>query len=109
MEDCIFCKIARQEIPKEFTYEDEEVMVFPDINPQKPIHLLVIPKKHIEDFVDVDDAVLMQKIWKVAQEMIGKYKLHGKGVRIMVNAQGAQVVPHLHIHILGPVGLALKN
>lgn len=96
-------------MPKEFTYEDEDVMVFPDISPQKPIHLLVVPKKHIEDFADVDDVKLMQKIWKVAQEMLNKFKLRGRGARIIINSQGAQIVPHLHIHLQGPMGLAVKD
>lgn len=109
MDDCIFCKIARKEIPKEFTYEDEDVMVFPDINPLKPIHLLVMPKKHIEDFSDVADPVLMQKLWKTAQLMIGQMGLYKKGVRILINSQGAQIVPHLHIHLLGPMGKAVTE
>ena len=109
MDDCIFCKIARHEISKEFMYEDEDVMVFSDINPQKPIHLLVVPKKHIEDFVELEEPVLMQKLWKTSQEMISKMQLREKGVRIIVNAQGAQIVPHLHIHLLGPVGRAIKD
>lgn len=109
MEDCIFCKIARREIPKEFTYEDEDVMVFPDNNPMKPIHLLIMPKKHIVDFADVKDPVLMQKFWKVSQMMINQLGLAKKGVRITINAQGAQIVPHLHIHLMGPMGKAVAE
>ncbi len=109
MDDCIFCKIAKKEIPKEFTYEDDDLMVFPDISPVKPVHLLVIPKKHIEDFAHVTDPVLMSKIWQTVQLMITKMGLTGKGVRIIVNAQGAQIVPHLHIHLMGPIGHAVKD
>ena len=58
MNDCIFCRIARKEIPKEFTYEDEDIMVFPDINPVKPIHLLIIPKKHIPELHALDNPAL---------------------------------------------------
>jgi diadenosine tetraphosphate (Ap4A) HIT family hydrolase len=75
----------------------------------KPIHLLIVPKKHIEDFSDLSDPVLMQKIFKTAQDMIDRMKLRGKGVRVLVNAQGAQIVPHLHIHLQGPMGLAVKD
>lgn len=107
MDNCVFCKIARKEIPKEFTYEDEDIMVFPDISPSKPIHLLILPKKHFEDFSDISDPVLIQKLWKTAQLMIGQMGLYKKGVRILINAQGAQIVPHLHIHLLGPLGKAV--
>ena len=109
MENCIFCKIAKKEIPKEFDYEDEDVMVFSDIHPVKPIHLLIVPKKHIEDFSHVDDPRLIQKIWQTVQIMIQKMGLTGKGVRIVINAQGAQIVPHLHIHLQGPLGMAVKD
>lgn len=104
MEDCVFCKIARREIPKEFTYEDEDVMAFEDLHPMKPIHVLVVPKKHIVDFSDVKDPVLMQKLWTTITKLIAQLGLTKKGVRILLNAQGAQVVPHLHIHLMGPMG-----
>jgi len=109
MQDCIFCKIARREIPKEFTYEDEDVMVFEDLNPKKPIHVLIVPKKHIADFADLADPVLIQKLWKTAQLLIGQMGLYKKGVRILLNAQGAQIVPHLHIHLMGPMGKAVME
>lgn len=96
-------------MPKEFIFEDEDVMVFPDIHPMKPIHLLIVPKKHIEDFSDLSDPILMQKIFKTTQEMIDKMKLRDKGVRVIINAQGAQIVPHLHIHLQGPLGHAVKD
>ena len=104
MKNCIFCKIRDRVIPKEFAYEDEEVMVFPDINPIKPIHMLVIPKKHIEDFLDVDDHILWGKLKKIAQKMVKKFKLENKGYRVGVNGGGAQIIRHLHIHLIGPLG-----
>jgi histidine triad (HIT) family protein len=109
MEECIFCKIANREIPKEFTYEDEDIMVFPDINPARPVHLLVMPKKHVEDFSQLTDSVLVEKLWKTVQLMIKKAGLVGKGARIVINAQGAQIVPHLHIHLMGPMGHAVRD
>ncbi|MBI2443386.1 MAG: HIT domain-containing protein [Candidatus Levybacteria bacterium] len=109
MDDCIFCKIANKEIPKEFTYEDEEVMVFPDLHPAKPIHLLIAPKKHIADFLDVDDPALMGRLWQTAQRMAKTQGLTGKGFRILVNSGGAQIVPHLHLHLMGPFGKAVKD
>ena len=106
MEDCIFCKIANKEIAKEFTYEDEDVMVFPDINPIKPIHLLIVPKKHVQDFLDVTDPVLFEKVFRVVQSMIREQGIEEKGYRIGINGGGAQIVNHLHIHLMGPMGKA---
>lgn len=106
--DCIFCKIAKREIAKEFTYEDEDVMVFPDIHPVKPIHILIMPKKHVPDFLSMTDEHLMVKIWKTVQEMVKEQKLTNKGYRLIVHGGGAQVIDHLHIHLLGPMGKAAK-
>jgi len=108
MKNCIFCKIRDKVISKEFTYEDEEVMVFPDINPIKPVHMLIIPKKHIEDFLDVDDSVLWEKLKKTTQKMVKKFKLESKGYRVGINGGGAQIVNHLHIHLIGPLGKAAE-
>jgi len=102
--DCIFCKIRDKVIPKEFIYEDNNVMVFPDIHPLKPIHLLIISKKHIEDLLMVDDEGLMANLIKVVQDMVKKFKLGKRGYRVVVNGGGAQIVQHLHIHLLGPLG-----
>ena len=106
MADCIFCKIRDRIIPKEFTYEDEDIMVFPDINPIKPIHLLVVPKKHIEDLLMMNDKLLMMKLTEIAQKMIKKFGLENKGYRIGINGGGAQIINHLHFHLLGPLGKA---
>ena len=103
MQDCVFCKIARKEIPKEFIYEDEEIMVFPDLTPLKPIHLLIIPKRHISEFLAVDDTVLFSKLGQVIQNMIKRYELVNKGYKVVTNGGGAQEINHLHIHLLGPI------
>lgn len=108
MNGCIFCKIANREIPKEFTYIDEDVMVFPDINPIKPIHLLIMPKKHVKDFLDLDDNALLIKIKTVIQNMVRLRELTTKGYRLVVHGGGAQVIDHLHIHLVGPMGKAAK-
>lgn len=105
MNYCVFCKIRDREIPKEFTYEDEDVMVFPDIHPLKPIHLLVVSKKHIEDFLTLDDDSILGKMKKAAQMMVKEKQLEDKGYRLVINGGGAQVINHLHIHLTGPVGL----
>ncbi len=108
MDACIFCKIRDKIIPKEFIYEDESVMVFPDIRPLHPIHLLIVPKKHIEDFLMINDEGLMMKLKKIIQEMIKKFGLEDKGYRLVVNGGGAQIINHLHFHLLGPLGKAVK-
>lgn len=104
MDDCIFCKIARREIPKEFTYEDDEIMVFPDINPLKPIHLLVVPKKHIPTIMELESSELTDKIHKKLKDLVKENKLEDKGFRIVINGGGAQAIDHLHFHLTGPWG-----
>src|SRR2546430_12100662 len=103
MGDCIFCKIATKEITKDFLYEDEDVMVFPDIHPVRPIHLLIIPKKHITDLLAVESPVLFEKLFIVVKKMILEHELTQKGYRVTINGGGAQIVQHLHIHLVGPM------
>jgi len=102
--NCIFCKIRDRIIPKEFTYEDLDVMVFPDIHPLKPIHLLIVPKQHIEDLLMTNDKGLMMKLTRIIQKMIRKFELENKGYRVGINGGGAQAINHLHIHLVGPMG-----
>ncbi len=104
MLECVFCQIRDREIPKEFTYEDRDIMVFPDINPLKPIHLLVMPKKHFKDFLDLKDKTLLEKIKDIIQKMIKEQGLENKGYRLVVNGGGAQIINHLHVHLIGPLG-----
>ncbi len=108
MENCIFCKIRDRIIPKEFTYEDDDIMVFPDINPIKPIHLLIVPRKHLKDFNDLTDDILFGKIRRIIQQMIQQQGLTDKGYRLVVNGGGAQVIDHLHVHLMGPLNKAAK-
>lgn len=103
MENCIFCKIAKHEIPKDFTYESDNVMAFPDIHPLRPVHLLVMPKKHFADFLDFEDIKIWQEMERVIKKLIKANKLEKKGYRLGVNGGGAQLIDHLHVHILGPV------
>ncbi len=104
MDDCIFCKIARHDVPKEFTYEDEWVMAFPDLHPQKPTHILVVPKKHIPEFMQLDDQVLIDRIRQVLQTLVREFNLNHNGYKITVNGGGLQEIDHLHIHLMGPMG-----
>ena len=102
MTDCIFCKIVSGEIPKEFDYEDEDIVVFSDIHPMSPIHLLIIPRKHMEDFFHADEKTI-NAITKGIRHLIDQKKLMGKGYRIAVNGGGAQDVFHLHFHLRAPI------
>lgn len=102
--ECIFCKIRDKLLPAKLMYEDEDVMVFPDIHPAKLVHLLIVPKKHIDDFVNVEDSTLFSKVFAVAQKMVAREGLKDRGFRLVINGGGAQLVEHLHIHLMGPVG-----
>jgi len=108
MKDCIFCKIRDRKIPKEFTYEDKDIMVFPDIKPIKPVHLLIVPKVHISDFTALSDDELFGKVRKVIQEMVRKQQIENSGYRVVINAGGAQAIDHLHFHLTGPWGKAAE-
>lgn len=101
--DCIFCKIANHEMPKEFTYESNNVMAFPDIYPLRPVHLLVMPKKHIKDFLDFEDFAIWKEVQNVIKKLIKANGLDKNGYRLGINGGGAQLIDHMHVHILGPV------
>jgi histidine triad (HIT) family protein len=104
MEDCIFCKIVRKEIPAQVVFEDDSVLAFPDLHPIKPVHLLIIPKKHVSEFVAVEDHELFQHISRAVQKLIKETHLDEKGYKIMINGGGHQDINHLHIHLVGPMG-----
>ena len=101
---CIFCKIGNGEIPKEFTYEDDQIMVFPDIKPTKPIHLLIVPKRHVKELVELDDMTLMSQVSSMIQRMVRQFQLGEKGYQVVINGGGHQLVDHLHVHLMGPMG-----
>lgn len=94
-------------MPKEFTFEDEDIMVFPDIHPAKPTHLLIVPKKHFTDLLALNEEVLWNKIREVAQNMIRQFNLVETGFRLSNNGGGAQMISHFHMHLLGPMGKAI--
>ncbi len=102
--DCVFCKIIAGEIPSTKVYEDDEILAFRDINPQAPVHILVIPKKHIGGVHEVNagNSEIVAKIFvKIAE--IAKQEGLANGYRVVSNVgeDGGQTVPHLHFHILG--------
>ncbi|MGD0781030.1 MAG: histidine triad nucleotide-binding protein [Dehalococcoidales bacterium] len=103
--DCIFCKIISGEIPSKIVYKDKDVVVFPDINPAAPVHLLVVPVKHIASLATMTDAdaPLVGKMVAAASKVAREQGLANKGYRLTINsgAEAGQVVQHLHIHLLG--------
>ncbi len=103
--DCIFCKIAKGEIPTELVYDDELVCAFKDLNPQAPLHLLVIPKEHIPKIGDMteDKQALLARLFTAANELAKKNGVDQDGYRLVINSgdNGGQTVYHLHIHLLG--------
>ena len=105
-DNCIFCKIANKEIPSQFVYEDDMVVAFKDLEPQGPVHVLVIPKKHIAsllDTTDEDKALLAHITCDVIPQLAKKLNVAEKGFRTVVNTgeEGGQTVQHLHFHIIG--------
>ena len=112
MQDCIFCKIVNKEIPSTIVYEDEDVLAFNDINPVTPVHILVIPKKHIESLAEIkeEDEKLIGKIHTTIKKIANQVGILDKGFRVIVNCgeDGGQEVKHLHFHILGGKKLGTK-
>lgn len=104
MENCLFCKIIRGEIPSAKVYEDEDMYIFKDINPQAPIHLLLVPKQHFANILEMTDeqAAILGKCLKKLSTLTDELGLSG-GFRLVSNkgADACQSVEHLHIHILG--------
>lgn len=112
MNNCIFCKIINKEIPSNIVYEDNEILAFRDINPAAPVHILVIPKKHISSLVDLkeEDELVIGKIYTVINKIAKQEGIEEKGFRVIVNCgeDGGQEVKHLHFHILGGKKLGTK-
>ncbi|WP_412479111.1 histidine triad nucleotide-binding protein [Azonexus sp. IMCC34839] len=115
MSDCIFCKIVEGKIPSSRVYEDDDILAFKDIQPARPVHILVIPKKHITSLATVtpDDTLVLGKMLAKANE-IAVAQGSPDGFRVIINTGviGQQEVPHLHAHIVGgpePVGPMLKR
>ncbi len=102
--DCIFCRIARGEIPSKRIYEDDDLLVFPDIHPAAPVHLLVVPKQHLESLANVEakHEALVGKMLALAPRL-AREQGATNGFRVVINngPDGGQEVLHLHMHVLG--------
>ena len=103
MADCLFCKMITGEIRPDVVYEDENVLAFKDINPQAPVHILIIPKLHVETLNDLDDSVLAGELLQTAIKLAKQEGLAEEGYRTVLNCneKGGQEVFHLHMHLLG--------
>ena len=103
--DCIFCQIVAGKVPSEIVYQDEEVIVFPDINPKAPTHLLIIPKKHIPSLAHLTEAELplIGHMVNIANRLAKEKGMSERGYRLVVNCgeEAGQIVDHLHMHLLG--------
>ncbi len=100
MVDCIFCRIIKGSIPSSPVYQDKDVLVIPDIHPQAPVHLLVIPKTHVTDVLEADEMLITKLMTVVKTIIVEKNITH---YRLVHNGGDAALVKHLHIHILGSV------
>lgn len=102
---CIFCKIIKKEIPSEIVYEDGEVLAFKDVQPLAPVHILIIPKKHLDSINDLaeEDTQLAGKLIIVARALAEKFDISEKGYKLLfrVGEWGGQEVPHIHLHLIG--------
>ncbi len=105
MMDCIFCRIISGEIQSDILYQDEQAVAFRDVNPKAPVHLLVVPRKHIESVAELteDETPISGHLVAVANRLAREAGISEKGYRLVVNCgpDGGQLVPHLHLHLLG--------
>ena len=103
--ECIFCQIVAGKVPSEILYRDEEVIAFRDINPQAPTHLIIIPQKHIPFLTHLteEQLPLIGHMVNIANQLARKEGISESGYRLVINCgeQGGQLVPHLHMHLLG--------
>jgi histidine triad (HIT) family protein len=103
--ECVFCNIVAGKVPASILYQDDQVIAFRDINPQAPTHLLVIPKEHIPSLAELGagQREIIAHLISVAKELAKREGVAEKGYRLVVNCgrEGGQVVPHLHLHLLG--------
>lgn len=103
MDNCLFCKIIKKEIPAEFVHESDTVVAFADLHPRADKHILIVPKKHIASIKDLnsDHGILLSEIFRVVNLLAEDYNLVDDHFRVAVNGGKAQTVPHLHFHFLG--------
>ncbi|MBF0557690.1 MAG: histidine triad nucleotide-binding protein [Nitrospirae bacterium] len=105
MSDCIFCKIVERQLPTKIVYEDDIAIAFEDVNPQAPVHTLVIPKRHIPTLLDIPegDGMLMGHLFEICRKIASDKGIAERGFRIVTNCnpESGQTVYHIHLHMLG--------
>ncbi len=105
MSDCLFCNIIKGVVPSEKVYEDDFVYGFKDIQPKAPVHILLIPKKHIDtiDHMELDDSVLIGRLFWAAKQVAADNGLDESGYRVTMNCGegGGQIIFHIHLHLMG--------
>jgi len=103
--DCLFCDIVNRKVPTEFLYEDNNYVVFKDINPAAPVHLLLVPKKHIRSMNDIqkEDAPIISGLFSIAKDMAKEQGINASGYKLLFNVEkgGGQVIFHVHLHLIG--------
>lgn len=106
MSDCIFCKISQNEISSESVYEDHDIKVFKDLHPKSPVHLLIIPKEHIQSVAHLEEnhSTIISKLIYTAKKVAEEQGLAGYKLIFNVGKEGGQVVDHLHLHLMGGWG-----
>ncbi len=104
-DNCLFCRIANGRSDTEFIYETPEIVVFDDIHPHAPVHLLIVPRKHVRSVNDIDggDMPLVAEMIRVAQRMAARTGVKRSGYKLLFNVErgGGQVIFHLHLHLMG--------
>jgi len=105
VEGCVFCRIASRELPAEIVYEDDKSIAFADINPKAPVHILIVPRRHLPTLLDAGDGDdrLLGHLLLVANSVARQQGIADRGFRLVLNcnSEGGQVVFHLHLHLLG--------
>ncbi|OGF68783.1 histidine triad nucleotide-binding protein [Candidatus Giovannonibacteria bacterium RIFCSPLOWO2_02_FULL_45_14] len=99
--DCIFCKIANKEIPKELVLENEELIAFDDIHPKTPVHILVVTKAHVASVKELENPELAGDMVMAAKKIAGEKNLDGYKLLFNVGREGGQEIDHLHLHLMG--------
>lgn len=108
--ECIYCKIVKKEIPSAVVFESEDILAFKDINPIAPVHILVIPKRHIENInqLEENDADMVGRMILAAKRIAKEFDISEKGYKLLfrVGNWGGQEIPHIHLHLIGGAKLS---
>lgn len=102
MSDCVFCRIVKKELPSRIVFEDDSILAIEDINPQSPIHILIMPKEHYSTLLECDDVELLGRMVTTANRIAREKGVHERGYRLVINVneEGGQTVFHTHLHLL---------